>query len=72
MNLSTSAGDQDQWEFPEVELTKLEKRMILAWVMYTATVALFRKHTYTFGEKYLTSSLTEFSVQWQWSNTTSL
>ena len=47
-----TTGDQEQWEFPNVELTKLEKRMIVARVMYTAVMALFRKHTYTFGGKY--------------------
>ena len=47
-----TTGDQEQWEFPRVELTKLEKRMIVARVMYTAVMALFKKHTYTFGGKY--------------------
>ena len=47
-----TSGDQEQWEFPPVELTELEKRMIVARVMYTAVMALFNKHTYTFGGKY--------------------
>ena len=47
-----TTGDQEQWEFPDVELTALEKRMIIARVMHTAVMALFRKHTYTFGGKY--------------------
>ena len=44
--------DQNQWEFPEVELTKQEKRIIVARVMYTAVMALFSQHTNTFGGKY--------------------
>ena len=45
-----SAGDQDQWDFPDVELTKLEQRLIVAKVMHTAVLAIFKSHTYSFGE----------------------
>ena len=31
-----AVGDQDQWEFRNVELTKLEKKLIVAKVMHTA------------------------------------
>ena len=45
-------GDQEQWEFRKVELTTLEKRLIVAKVMHTAVLTLFQTHTYTFGGKY--------------------
>ena len=45
-------GDQDQWEFPRVQLTRLEKRLIVAKTMHTAVLTLFKTHCYTFGGKY--------------------
>ena len=49
-----SFGDQDQWEFPPllVGLTKHEKQMIMAKVMHTAVLTLFKIHCYTFGGKF--------------------
>ena len=44
-------GDQEQWEFPNVELTKREKRMIIAKTMHTSVLTLFKTHCYTFGGK---------------------
>ena len=46
------SDDQNQWKFPEVELTDREKRMIIAKVMHTAVLTLFQTHTYTFGGKF--------------------
>ena len=49
-----AVGDQDQWDFPAVHggLTKMEKRLIVAKVMHTAVLTLFKTHCYTFGGKY--------------------
>ena len=49
-----TVGDQDQWEFPPLHggLTKREKRLIVAKVMHTAVLTLFKTHCYTFGGKY--------------------
>ena len=48
-------GDQEQWEFPKVQLTKLEKRLIVAKTMHTAVLTLFKTHCYTFCGKYRVS-----------------
>jgi hypothetical protein len=45
-------GDQEQWEFPNVQLTKREKRMIIAKTMHTSVLTLFKTHCYTFGGKH--------------------
>ena len=50
--LGAERGDQEQWVFPKVELTKREKRMIVATVMKIAVLVLFRSHVYTFGGKF--------------------
>jgi hypothetical protein len=42
-------GDQEQWEFPNVELSKRDKRLVIATVMKIAVLVLFRTHVYTFG-----------------------
>ena len=44
-------GDQEQWEFPRVRLTKAEKRLLIATVIKFATVAMFKNHFYGFGQK---------------------
>ena len=44
-------GDQEQWEFPNVQLTEREKRMIIAKTMHTSVLTLFKTHCYTFGGK---------------------
>ena len=45
-------GDQEQWKFPEVELTAREQRLIIATVMKIAVTVLFKRHVYTFAGKY--------------------
>ena len=50
--MGAEAGDQEQWKFPPVKLTKLEKRLIVATVMRIAVLTLFRTHTYSFGNKF--------------------
>ena len=50
--MGAEAGDQEQWKFPSVKLTKLEKRLIVATVMRIAVLTLFRTHTYSFGNKF--------------------
>ena len=46
------AGEEVQWSFPNIELTDREKRLIVAKVMHTAVLTLFRTHTYNFGGKF--------------------
>ena len=48
---SRHVGNQDQWEFPDIVLTKEEKRRILAAVVRVAIEVLFSTHLYTFGGK---------------------
>ena len=50
--MGPGVGDQNQWKFPDVRLTKLERRMVVAEVMRIATLVLFRTHVYEFGNKY--------------------
>ena len=45
-------GDHDQWIFKRVELTKLEKRLVVATVMKKAVLMLFQSHVYSFGGKF--------------------
>ena len=42
-------GDQEQWRFPKVKLTEVEKRMIVGEVMKIITELMFENHLYTFG-----------------------
>ena len=42
-------GDQEQWIFPRVELTKDEKKWLIATVVQLATEAMFKHHYYIFG-----------------------
>ena len=52
--MGRESGGQDQLEFPPLKngLTELEKRLVMAKVMKTAVLALFKTHTYSFGEKF--------------------
>ena len=52
--LSKERVCQDQWEFRNLEngLTKIERKLLLAKVMKTAVIAMFRSHTYSFGQKF--------------------
>ena len=50
--MGANVGDQEQWKFPSVKLTNLEKRLIVATVMRIAVITLFRTHTYSFGGRY--------------------
>ena len=49
--MGAETGDQEQWKFPRVTLTKKEKVLIVATVMRIAVLTLFRTHTYGFGGK---------------------
>ena len=44
-------GDQEQWVFPSVKLTREERRLVVATVIQLATEAMFRYHFYEFGGK---------------------
>ena len=52
--LSKEQNSQDQWEFPHIPngLTKKEKRLLVAKVMKTAVLAIFKTHTYSFNKKF--------------------
>ena len=49
--LGEERGDQKQWLFPSVVLTKEEKRGILAEVMKIVSELMFETHLYTFNGK---------------------
>ena len=51
--LGPDSGDHlDQWIFPKVTLTKLEKRRILANVIRIAVLTMFNTHIYSFDSRY--------------------
>ena len=47
--MGATPGDQEQWKFPKVKLTELEKKDLLATVTMMATRVMFKNHLYTFG-----------------------
>ena len=51
---SQDVGAQDQGIFPTLRngLTGMEKRLLIAKVLKTSVLAMFRTHTYSFGGKY--------------------
>ena len=52
--MAKDVGAQDQWIFPTLRngLTAMEKRLLIAKVLKTSVLAMFRTHTYSFGGKY--------------------
>ena len=53
--LSKDTGNQDQWEYPNLGsngLTLKEKQLVMANVMKTAVLAIFKCHTYSFDQKF--------------------
>ena len=44
-----TCGDQEQWEFPDVELEDWERKLIIAEVVSLATKAMFSHHFYKYG-----------------------
>ena len=52
--MAQDSGVQDQWEFPTLRngLTATEKRLVIAKVLKTSILAIFKTHTYSFGGKY--------------------
>ena len=50
--LGPGEGRKEQWTFPRVCLTELEKRMIVASVMRVATLTMFNTHIYNFDNCY--------------------
>ena len=52
--LARDVGCQDQWEFPPLRngLTTAEKSLVMAKVMKTAILAIFKTHTYSFAGKF--------------------
>ena len=53
--LSKDSGSVDQWEFKDLGsngLMEVEKKLVLAKVMKTAVLAIFKTHTYSFGSNF--------------------
>ena len=52
--MSREQNSQDQWEFPNIPngLTRQEKKLLVAKVMKTAVLAIFKTHTYSFNNKF--------------------
>ena len=50
--MGADSGDCDQWTFPRICLTKLEKRKIVATVVQMGVIVLFNSHVYQFGGKF--------------------
>ena len=52
--LSKDTGNQDQWEFPNLDngLTKKEKQLVKAKVMKTVVLTIFKTHTYSFDQRF--------------------
>ena len=50
--MGADTGKKVQWEFPNVELTALEKRKVLANVLKIAVLTMFGTHIYTFDNRY--------------------
>ena len=52
--MAQDTGVQDQWEFPTLRngLTATEKRLVIAKVLKTSVLAIFKTHTYSFGGRY--------------------
>ena len=47
-----TVNDEEQWYFPQVELTEKEKRELIATVVQIGVIATFRTHVYQFGGRY--------------------
>ena len=54
--LGSSVNDEDQWVFPNVELTELERKMIMAEVMRLLVEVSFKTHIYSFNNKFFLQS----------------
>ena len=42
-------GDTEQWVFPKITLTKLEKKLLIATVVQLGVLTMFHTHLYQFG-----------------------
>ena len=52
--VTADPDNEEHWYFPEVELTELEKRMIVATVVKIGVLVMMYTHIYTWdGETYL-------------------
>ena len=47
--LGPDTNDEKQWKFPSVELTEVEKRMIMAEVLRLSIEIMYTTHIYSFG-----------------------
>ena len=50
--MGPEAGEEEQWCFPRVSLTKVERRKLVAEVMRIAVETVFATHLYQFGGRY--------------------
>ena len=55
--LAKDTGVQDQWKFPTLRngLTAQEKRLVIAKVLKTSVLAIFKTHIYSFGQSISTN-----------------
>ena len=52
--MTAPVDKDDHWEFPDVEMTSLEKRMIVATMVQIGVITMFNTHVYSFnGELFL-------------------
>ena len=49
--MGPNVDDESQWDFPDIELTEAEKRLLLATVVEIGVKTVFRTHLYQFGGK---------------------
>ena len=52
--MAKDSGVKDQWQFPTLRngLRAKEKRLVIAKVLKTSALAMFKTQTYSFGGKY--------------------
>ena len=49
--MGPNVDDESQWDFPDIELTEAEERLLIATVVEIGVKTVFRTHLYQFGGK---------------------
>ena len=47
--MGAEEDDEKQWKFPNVELTNMEKKMVMSEVLRLSIEIMFSIHIYSFG-----------------------
>ena len=47
--MGPNVGDEQQWVFPSVELTELERKLLVGEVLKIGVQTMFETHLYSFG-----------------------